>query len=75
MRANALSEVDGAIGLLNLGTCVRKMFSGKIIYCLEFLLVDLCSWLILYIFCYKLERSSRRGDEDYCDGARKTIGA
>lgn len=34
MRANALSEVDGAIGLLNLGNCVREMYCGKDIYCL-----------------------------------------
>lgn len=29
MRANALTEIDGAIALLNLGACVREMDRGN----------------------------------------------
>ena len=56
MRANALSEVDGATDLLNLGACERKTESGKVISCLYFLLVDVCNWLSNNNLCYKLKR-------------------
>lgn len=53
MRANVLTEIDGAIGLLNLDARVKAMDIGKLVHfsCLPLFLI--CKWLIRFTiyFC------------------------